>query len=143
MTWTPPTPCRHPPSGVSTAARRAVGGAVAAVLALTVAACGAEPPQAPLAEAKKIDTATSAISTACGKAYLLTAFGGSHVAGLKGPDHAASSSARTLALIDHRDPDWVYQGETVRTIVHDSVSMLGSCGLRPVRARLLRETARH
>lgn len=38
----------------------------AALLALALAGCGATPSQAPLPQAKKLDGATSGISTACG-----------------------------------------------------------------------------
>jgi hypothetical protein len=109
-------------------------------VALAVVACGAEPPQAPLAYARKLGAATSGISTACGKAYLLTAFGGPHATGLDGLETAASSSAHSLALVLRRDPAWIYQGETVREIVSDSVSLLGSCELHDARTRLLRQT---
>jgi hypothetical protein len=117
-------------------------GLAAAVAAVVLAGCGAEPPQAPLADAKKLDVSTSGISTACGKAYLLSAFGGPHAAGMKGLEAAASHSARTLARIDHRNPAWVFQGSTVSQIVDQSISMLDSCGLTTARARLTHETSR-
>jgi hypothetical protein len=113
-----------------------------AALVLAVAACGAEPPQAPLADAKRLDVATNAISTACGKADLLTAFGGPHPPGLHGLDATAASSAHTLALVERRDPAWIYQGSTVRAIVDESVSLLGSCGLHRAQTQLRHETAR-
>jgi hypothetical protein len=112
----------------------------AGVLTLAVAACGAQPPQAPLADAQKLDVATSGISTACGKADLLTAFGGVDAPGLRALDATATASVDKLALVYHRNPAWIYQGSTIRTIVADSVSMLGSCGLHGARARLLRQT---
>lgn len=132
-------PVRSPHTGAAML-RQLAAWAAAAGLALAVAGCGAQPPQAPLAYAKKLDVSTSGISTACGKAYLLSAFGGSHAKGLKGLDDAASSSAHTLALVDRRDPSWVFLGETVRQIVSASASMLETCGLHRARARLLRET---
>jgi hypothetical protein len=121
-------------------ARRPLAWVSAAALAIAVAGCGAAPPQAPPGYEKKLGVSTSGISTACGKAYLLRAFGGSHATGMKGLDAAAAHSAHTLALVDRRDPRWIFLGETVRAIVSDSASMLDSCGLHRARARLLRET---
>jgi hypothetical protein len=111
-----------------------------AALALAVTACGAQPPQAPLAYAKKLSAATSGISTACGYAYRVTAFDATDRARLATLEADASSSAHKLALVYRRNPNWIYQGSTVSKIVSDSVSMLGSCGLDRARARLLHET---
>lgn len=111
-------------------------------LAISIVACGATPPQAPLPYAKKLDSATSGISTACGEADQVTAFPGDHRDDLITLEATASTSVRKLAAVAARKPAWIYQGETVRQIVHDSATMLGSCGLRRAQAKLLRATAK-
>jgi hypothetical protein len=117
--------------------------ALAAALALaSLAACGPTPPQAPLPYAKKLDTSTSDISTACGEASQVMAFegpGSIHLAGIEG---AARRSARKLASVYRRNPDWIYQGESVGEIVVDAKQMLSSCGLHPALAELRRATRR-
>jgi hypothetical protein len=119
--------------------RRAL--AIAAV-AVALASCGPTPPQAPLPYAKKLDSATSGISTACGLAYQVNAFGGNHRSDLITLEVTASSSAVKLAGVYRRNPAWIYQGETVKQIVGDSYSMLGACGLRGAQAALRRATSR-
>jgi hypothetical protein len=114
---------------------------IAAGLAiLALAGCGATPPQAPLAEAKKLDASTSAISSACGLTYQVTAFARPGRADLSSYEATASRQARKLASVYKLDPAWIYQGETVRKIVHDSIAMLGSCGLTQARAVLIEQT---
>jgi hypothetical protein len=100
-----------------------------ALLAAVVAGCGATPPQAPLPFAKKLDSATSGIATACGEAYQVTAFPGDHARDIATLEATAASSARKLALVDARNPHWIYQGQTVAEIADESVSYLESCGL--------------
>ncbi len=119
---------------------RAVAAAAASLVLL--AACGPTPPQAPLPYAKKLDSATSGISTACGEASQVTAFPGDHQADLVTLEVTASSSAQKLAGVFARNPAWIYQGETVGQIVHDSVAMLRSCGLPAAQQELLRATAK-
>lgn len=119
---------------------RALTAAAGAALALT--ACGALPPQAPLPYAKKLDSATSGISTACGLASQVTAFPGDHHANLVTLEVTASASARKLASVYRRNPSWVYQGETVGQIVSDGLSLLESCGLSRARATLQQSTQR-
>ena len=119
--------------------------AAAAVItvALALAACGPLPPQAPLPYAKKLDSATSGISTACGLAEQVSAFSGQHDRDLITLEVTAGSSSLKLASVYHRNPAWIYQGETVRQIVTDSVSLLGSCGLHRAQAQLKRATGHH
>lgn len=109
-------------------------------LALAVSACGATPPQAPLAEAKKLDSSTSGISTACGETYQVTAFPGDHRRDLATLDATATSSSRTLASVYRRNPAWIYQGETVAAIVKDAVSTLSDCGLPGAKTALVQLT---
>ncbi len=101
---------------------------LAAALA-ALAACGPTPPQAPLPFAKRLDSATSGISTACAEAYQVTAFPGNHARDIATLEATASSSARKLASVDARNPNWIYQGETVAEIVRQSVAYLEACGL--------------
>ena len=91
--------------------------AVAVGVALAVAGCGATAPQAPFAQAKKLDSATGDISTDCGLSYQVTAFPGDHRADIANLDASAASSARKLASVYARNPAWIYQGDTVRQIV--------------------------
>jgi hypothetical protein len=109
-----------------------------ALVGLVAAACGATPPQAPLPYAKKLDSATSGISTACGEASQVTAFAGDHRADLITLEVTAGSSARKLASVYLKNRKWIYQGETVSEIVNDSFSLLGSCGLRQAQTELKR-----
>jgi hypothetical protein len=114
---------------------------IAAGLAiLALAGCGATPPQAPLAQAKKLDASTSGISSACGLTYQVTAFARPGRADLSSYEATASRQARKLASVYKLDPAWIYQGETLRKIVHDSIAMLGSCGLTQARAVLIEQT---
>jgi hypothetical protein len=117
--------------------------AAAAALALALAACGPTPPQAPLPYAKKLDSATSGISTACGLAEQVSAFSGQHDKDLITLEVTAGNSSLKLASVYHKNPAWIYQGETVSDIVRDSVSYLGSCGLPRAQAQLKRATGHH
>lgn len=98
--------------------------------ALAIAGCGASPPQAPLPEAKKLDSATGDISTDCGLTYQVTAFAAEDRAEVAHLEATASVSARKLATVYRRNPLWVYQGETVGKIAEDAIAMLDTCGLR-------------
>jgi hypothetical protein len=111
-----------------------------AVVAFAAAGCGPLQPQAPLPEAKTLNDATSAISTACGEAYQLTAFPGAPRSLLETLEATASSSVKQLAGVYHRNPSWVYQGETIGQIVSDADGMLGSCGLTHAQSTLRRAT---
>jgi hypothetical protein len=117
-------------------------GLLITLLALLAGACGPTPPQAPLPYAKKLDTSTSDISTACGEAAQVTEFEGAHSPHLAGIEGAAERSARKLASVYRRNPDWIYQGETVGEIVVDAKRMLDSCGLHPALDTLRRATRR-
>jgi hypothetical protein len=111
--------------------------------ALALAACGATPPEAPLKQAARLDSATSGISTACGLTYQVTAFPGDHAADLETLEATASSSAQKLASVYAKNPAWMYQGETVGEIVRDALSMLDTCGLTQAEHTLRRATSAH
>jgi hypothetical protein len=116
--------------------------AVVLVTAAALAGCGSTPPQAPLPYARKLDASTSDLSTACGEASQVMAFEGQNRAHLAGIEGAAERSARKLASVYRRNPDWIYQGETVGEIVIEAKRLLRSCGLRPALETLTRETRR-
>lgn len=113
---------------------------VVVIAAVAAGACGATPPQAPLPEAKKLDSSTSAISTACGESYQVTALPGDHRRDLAALEATAAAGARKLASVYRRNPVWIYQGETVAAIVKDAASTLEDCGLNGARAELGRQT---
>jgi hypothetical protein len=92
------------------------------------------------AYAKKLDSATSGISTDCGLASQVTAFPGDHRKDLATLEATAGTSVRKLAKVWKLNPNWIYQGETVRQIVGASLSYLDSCGLHQARAELARLT---
>jgi hypothetical protein len=116
--------------------------AASVLIVLVLAACGPLPPQAPFQYAKKLDSATSDISTACGEATQVNAFEDNNPDALAGIKGAAARSARKLASVYRRNPQWIYQGETVGQIVSDAGSMLSSCGLKAAATELRRVTAR-
>ena len=109
--------------------------------ALTLVACSPSPPQAPFHEAKKLDASTGDISTLCGLAYQVTAFPGDHREALANLEATAQHSVRSLAAVYARNPEWIYQGETVRQIVVDAIEMLSACGLTEAEQTLRSETS--
>jgi hypothetical protein len=108
---------------------------------ITLSACGPTPPQAPFHEAKKLDASTSDISTECGLAYQVTAFPGDHHKELANLEAKAFVSVHSLASVYHGNPSWIYQGETVREIVSDALSMLHACGLSQAERTLRQATS--
>jgi hypothetical protein len=109
-------------------------------LVLLVTACAGTSSQAPLNEAKKLGVSTSGISTACGLAFQATAFPGAHKKDLETLEATAASSAKKLASVYVRNQAWIYQGDTVRQIVAQALSMLSSCGLTKAQSALAHET---
>lgn len=103
--------------------------AAALALALVAAGCGAMPPQAPLRQAQKLNSATGGIAFACGQAFQLTEFGGEHGPGLAALDAKAAQSAHKLRRVAARNPSWIYQGETVAEIAAAGARKLRGCGL--------------
>jgi hypothetical protein len=110
-----------------------------AVTAAVAAGCGPTPPQAPLPDAMKLDSALSGIANACGLSYQTTALEHGSLSGLEA---VAKRESQKLASVYARNPDWIYQGETVRTILADSISLLGDCGLNQAQTELIRLTRR-
>ena len=110
-----------------------------AVLALS--GCSEAGPQAPLPYAKKINTVTGDISSACGLYTQLNAFP-------PPPRHyvlilqaSASSAVKKLAAIDRGHPGWRFDGVDMRTIVNQARTMLRSCGLKSAAEQLKKESA--
>lgn len=106
-----------------------LGVAAIAAVAIALGGCGPTPPQAPRLQAQKLDESLAAIAAACGEAAQVTAFAGDHRADLATLTATASAKASEVASVYAHNPAWVYQGETVRAIVDDAVSMLHECGL--------------
>jgi hypothetical protein len=95
-------------------------------------------PQVPSQQAAQIGVATSRIAVACGTAEELRAFGRPPQPGLAGQDSIASSGALKLAAVYRHDHGHIYQGESVGAVVHDSIALLGDCGLNKARHVLRR-----
>jgi hypothetical protein len=88
----------------------------------------------------KLDSALSGISSACGLSYQTTALARNPAPSLSGLEASASRDADKLASVYAGNPGWLYQGETITTIVDDSISLLGECGLVESRAKLVKLT---
>jgi hypothetical protein len=110
-----------------------------AVLALS--GCSEAGPQAPLPYAKKINTVTGDISSACGLLTQLSAFPPPPRRYVTILEASASSAVRQLAAIDRGHPGWRFDGVDMRTIVNQARTMLRSCGLKAAAEQLKRETA--
>jgi hypothetical protein len=107
----------------------AVLGVVAVLGAILVAGCA--PPGTPVQkiQAAKLGVATSTISAACGYAWELTAFGGRHPKGLAAQDSTAAAAAHKLATVYTHSPSDIYEGESVGSILSDTITLLDECGL--------------
>jgi hypothetical protein len=106
--------------------RRATALGVACA-ALVVSACGAPPPQAPVAQASIISGALTTIAASCGEAYRLEAF--TPHPDLSGLESMAGAGAGKLAEISSRHPGWIYQGDTLAKIDTLSIQYLRGCSL--------------
>lgn len=105
--------------------------------AVSVAGCGATPPQAPFHQAQRLDVSTGGISTACGESYQIRQFEPGDHRGLATLEATALHEARKLASVNALNPQWIYQGETVRQIVAQAVTYLQQCGLSAAAAPLV------
>jgi hypothetical protein len=103
-------------------------------VALSAAACGALPPEAPVPAASLISRSLTTIAASCGESYRLQEF--TPHPDLSGLEASASQSARKLESIRARHPQWVYQGETLTQLAGTSVQDLNDCSL-PGAARIL------
>lgn len=116
---------------------------VAALIGAALAGCGPPPPQPPAHAAKKLGASTGDISTECGLSYQITAFPGGHAKALASLETQAKASARSLASVYNRNSAWIFQGDTVRDIVGEAVTMLRACGLSHAAGTLERLTSGH
>ena len=121
--------------------RHAALAVVIAGFAVSLAACGAQPPQAPTHQANRAASAMTGIVEACGLAY--QARGPRSAPGEPaGPAAEAQSRAQELASVYRLNPEWIYNGVTLRAIVALSVRELRECGLHAAADELLAR-ARH
>ena len=51
-------------------------------------------------------------------------------------ERAAAVQVPAILSVLRRNPDWIFQAQTVRELVEESVTLLRGCGLRRVAARL-------
>jgi hypothetical protein len=114
-----------------------------AVLGAVVAVAGCAPPGTPVQkiQAAKLGVATSSISAACGYAWELTAFGGRQPNGLAAQDSTAVSAANKLATVYKHSPSDIYEGESVGSILSDTITLLDECGLPRAKQVLQRALA--
>ena len=107
------------------------------LLAAAVAGCGPTPPQAPFRQAQRLDVSTGGISTACGESYQIRQFTPGDRRDLATLESTALREARKLASVYALNPQWIYQGETVRQIVGEAITYLHQCGLAQAAAPLV------
>ncbi|HEX4627825.1 MAG TPA: hypothetical protein VH137_03465 [Gemmatimonadales bacterium] len=92
------------------------------------AGCGPPQPQAPVAQANRVASALAGISAACGESYQQRALEPRAVEpGVL--ETAASERAHELADVYRLDPQWIYNGDTLRQIVAVAVRDLRECDL--------------
>ena len=105
--------------------------AILAAFAALGFATACAPPGTPVQkiQAAKLGVATGSISAACGYAWELTGTGASHPKGLAAQDATATSAAHTLATVYAHSPSDIYEGESVGSILSDTVTLLDECGL--------------
>jgi hypothetical protein len=114
-------------------------------LAGLLLASGCAPPGTPVQkiQAAKLGVATSSISAACGYAWELTAFGGRHPKGFAAQQATAVSAAHKIATVYGHSPSDIYEGESVGSIVSDTITLLDECGLTGAKQVLERALAPH
>jgi hypothetical protein len=99
------------------------------LLTAGLCSCGATPPQAPPHAAHTLGGTTSTISSVCGVADQLHAFGGADRRSQLALEAAAETAARRLLTVYRANRNWIFQGEPVAKIVNESISALRECGL--------------
>jgi hypothetical protein len=102
--------------------------AVLLMLAVLGTGCGAQEPQPPAVQANRIASALTGITEACAEhqqELTLPRFGSPS----RGPLEAAHMRAVELARVFTENPDWVYQGQTLREVVAGTISYLRECHL--------------
>jgi hypothetical protein len=101
----------------------------ATMASLVLVACAPPGTSLQKIQAARVGVATSDISAACGYADELTAFGGRHPRGLAAQQATAVSAAHKLASVYAQSPSDIYQGESVGSVVSDTITLLDECGL--------------
>jgi hypothetical protein len=102
--------------------------------------CGATPPQAPAVEANRVASALAGIAEACGEAAqerALPRFGPPGT----GAGQEAATRAKELAMVFARNPNWIYQGASLRQVVALADARLQECGLTDAATALRAQTA--
>ena len=110
------------------------------VIAALLVIAGCAPPGTPVQkiQAARLGVATSSISAACGYAWELTASGGRHPDGLAAQESTAVSAAHKLATVYAHSPSEIYEGESVGSILSDTITLLDECGF-PKAKRVLQK----
>jgi hypothetical protein len=103
--------------------------------AVVLAGCGPTPPQAPGPEAHQLNQSLSAISGACGQASAIQAFSNDK-RDMATAGRQAEKQIPALVKIYKRNPNWIYQGKSVKQLVQMSISYLDQCGLHAAARRL-------
>jgi hypothetical protein len=114
-------------------------------LAASILAAGCAPPGTPVQkiQAAKLGVATSSISAACGYAWELTGTGARNPKGLAAQDATATSAAHKLASVYGHSPSDIFEGESVGSILSDTVTLLDECGLTHAKHVLQQALAGH
>jgi hypothetical protein len=110
-------------------------GVVAVVVSVVALAGCAQPGSSvPEGQAAKLAVGTNEISTACGYAWELTAFGGGQGKKLAPIEAMAQTGAAKLASVYAHDQTDLYEGDSIGGVLGDSISLLRECGLtRPAK----------
>ncbi len=107
---------------------------------LALVGCGAPPPQVPVAQASRVSAALSGIAEACGEAYQ-QGIPHSKQSDPGTIEAAATMRARELAKVFNGDPVGIYQAQTLREVVAQTISYLRECGLTHAALALERRAA--
>lgn len=107
--------------------------------ALLTAGCGAAEPQVPGSQSETVERSLAGMAQSCGEAHQVREFGEPPAEQLRLEAHA-TYRARQLASVYRKNPQWVYQGTTLREMVALAVRYLRECEL-PVAASALERGA--
>jgi hypothetical protein len=111
-----------------------VRAAAVCLVALVVSGCGQ--PEKPKAPKTAVTNAVNGIVTPCGEAYMVLAGGGRVAAQLRRLDAAALPAAGRLVALAHRQPQAVYLGTSLATLVRGESATAAGCRLTRTARRL-------